>query len=87
MCEVALFWFIVLNNTPHWIFNNLFYEQKLWKNLRLNSQLNGKNHQPTFDDLVCDENHFKKINTNPFLFVEVKLKYFNIYVRSHYQTE
>jgi hypothetical protein len=28
-------------------------------NLRLNSHLNGKNHQPSFDDLVCDENHFK----------------------------
>jgi hypothetical protein len=30
--------------------------------LRLNSQLNGKNHQPTFNDLGCDENHFKKVN-------------------------
>jgi hypothetical protein len=40
-------------------------------NLRPNSQLNGKNHQPTFDDLVCDENHFKKINTNPLLFVKL----------------
>jgi hypothetical protein len=38
-------------------------------NLRFNSQLNGKNHQPRFDDLVCDENHFKKITTNPLLFV------------------
>jgi hypothetical protein len=36
-------------------------------NLRLNSHLKGKNHQPTFDDLVCEENHFKKINTNPLL--------------------
>jgi hypothetical protein len=40
-------------------------------NLRLNSQLNGKNRQPTFDDLVCDENHLKKINTNPLLFVKL----------------
>jgi hypothetical protein len=24
---------------------------------------------PPFDDLVCDENHFKKINTNQLLFV------------------
>jgi hypothetical protein len=39
--------------------------------LRLNSQLNGKNHQPTFDDLVSDENHFKKINTDPLLFVKL----------------
>jgi hypothetical protein len=31
----------------------------------------GKNHQPTFDDLVCDENNFKKINTNPLLFVKL----------------
>jgi hypothetical protein len=38
-------------------------------NLRFNSQLNGKNHQPPFDDLVCDENNFKKITTNPLLFV------------------
>jgi hypothetical protein len=36
-------------------------------NLRLNSHLNGNNHQPTFDDIVCDENHFKKITTNPLL--------------------
>jgi hypothetical protein len=41
-------------------------------NLRLNSQLNGKNHQPTFDDLVCDENHVEKLNgTNPLLFVNL----------------
>jgi hypothetical protein len=41
-------------------------------NLRLNSQLNGKNHQLTFDDLVCDENHVKKLNvTNPLLFVNL----------------
>jgi hypothetical protein len=33
----------------------------------------GKNHEPTFDDLVCDENHFKKLNvTNPMLFVNFK---------------
>jgi hypothetical protein len=56
-------------------------------NLRPNSQLNGKNHQPTFDDLVCDENHFKKINTNPLLIVQLKLNYFHIYVHSHYQKE
>jgi hypothetical protein len=30
--------------------------------LRLNSQLNEKNHQPTFDDLLSDENHFEKLN-------------------------
>jgi hypothetical protein len=41
--------------------------------LRLNSHLNGKNHQPTFNDFVCDENHFKKINTNPLLFVKLNL--------------
>jgi hypothetical protein len=35
--------------------------------LRLNSQLNGKNRQHIFNDFVCDENHFKKINTNPLL--------------------
>jgi hypothetical protein len=40
-------------------------------NLRPNSYLNGKNHQSTFDDFVCDENHFKKINTNPLLFVKL----------------
>jgi hypothetical protein len=41
-------------------------------NLRLNSQLNEKHHQPTFDDLVCDENHVKKVNvTNPLLFVKL----------------
>jgi hypothetical protein len=41
-------------------------------NLRLNSQLNGKNHQTPFYDFVCDENHFKKINvTNPLLFVKL----------------
>jgi hypothetical protein len=41
-------------------------------NLRLNSQSNGKNHQPTFDDLVCDENNVKKLNvTNPLLFVNL----------------
>jgi hypothetical protein len=39
-----------------------------WSNLRLNSHLNGKNHQTPFYDFVCDENHFKKINTNPLLF-------------------
>jgi hypothetical protein len=30
-----------------------------------------ENHQTTFDDLGCDENHFKKINTNPLLFVKL----------------
>jgi hypothetical protein len=40
-------------------------------NLRLNGQLDGKNHQPTFNDLVCEENHFKRINTNPLLFVKL----------------
>jgi hypothetical protein len=40
-------------------------------NLRLNSHLKGKNHQPTFDNLVCDENHFKSVNTNPLLFVKL----------------
>jgi hypothetical protein len=40
-------------------------------NSRLNSHLNGKNHQPTFNALVCDENHFKMINTNPVLFVKL----------------
>jgi hypothetical protein len=29
----------------------------------------GKTPTPPFDDLVCDENHFKKINTNQLLFV------------------
>jgi hypothetical protein len=42
-----------------------------WSNLRLNSHLNGKNHQTTFYDFACDENHFKKINTNPLLFVKL----------------
>jgi hypothetical protein len=38
-------------------------------NLRLNSQLNVKNHQPTFNDLVC-VNLTKRLNvTNPMLFV------------------
>jgi hypothetical protein len=40
-------------------------------NLRLNSQLNGKNHQTTFDDVLCDENHFKIINTHPLLYVKL----------------
>jgi hypothetical protein len=40
-------------------------------NLRLNSQLNGKNHHTTFDDFVCDENHFKKINTHPLVYVKL----------------
>jgi hypothetical protein len=54
-------------------------------NLRLNSHLNGKNHQPTFNALVC-VNLIKKLNvTNPLLFVEFKLNYFHIYVHSHYQ--
>jgi hypothetical protein len=49
-------------------------------NLRFNSQLNGKNHQPTFDDLVC-VNLIKKLNvTNPLLLVEFKLNYLHIYV-------
>jgi hypothetical protein len=37
------------------------------RNLRLNSQLNGKNHQTTFDDFVCDEN----INTHTLLYVKL----------------
>jgi hypothetical protein len=40
-------------------------------NLRLNSQLNGKNHQTTFDDFVCDENHFEKVNTKTLLFLKL----------------
>jgi hypothetical protein len=40
-------------------------------NLRVNSQLNGKNHQPTLNDLVCVcvcVNPNKKLNvTNPLL--------------------
>jgi hypothetical protein len=49
-------------------------------NLRLNGQFDGKNHQPTFNDLVCEENHFKRINTNPKIIL-------HIYVHSHYQKE
>jgi hypothetical protein len=39
--------------------------------LRLSSHLNEQNHQPTLNDFVCDENHFKKINTNQLLFVKL----------------
>jgi hypothetical protein len=56
-------------------------------NLRLNSHLNGNNHQPTFNDIVCDENHFKKINTNPLLIAKLKLNYLHIHVHSQYQKE
>jgi hypothetical protein len=44
--------------------------------LRLNSQLNGKNHQTTFDDFVCDENHLKKDKYQLIAVCEVKLKLF-----------
>jgi hypothetical protein len=29
-------------------------------NLRLDQSFKWENHQPTFNDFVCDENHFKK---------------------------
>jgi hypothetical protein len=55
--------------------------------LKLNSQLNGKitNHTP--NKPVCDVNHFKKIKTNPFLFVEFKLINLHKYVHNHYKKE
>jgi hypothetical protein len=34
-----------------------------------------------------DVNHFKKIKTNPLLFVDFKLIYLHIYVHSNYQRE
>jgi hypothetical protein len=37
--------------------------------LELVLKLKWKSHQPTFNDLVCDDNHFKTMNTNPMLFV------------------
>jgi hypothetical protein len=58
-----------------------------WSNLRLNGHLNGKNHQTTFYDFVCDENHFKKDKYQPITACEVKLNYLHIYVHSHYQKE
>jgi hypothetical protein len=54
-------------------------------NLRFNSQLNGKNHGPTFNDLVC-VNLIKKLKvTNPLLFVNLIKLFPCIYVHSHYQ--
>jgi hypothetical protein len=47
----------------------------------------GKNHKPTFDDLVGDENHFKKDKYQPITICEVKLNYLHIYVHRHYQNE
>jgi hypothetical protein len=55
--------------------------------LRFNSHLNGKNHQPTFNDFVCDENHFKKDKYQPIAVCEVKFNYLHIYVHSHYQKD
>jgi hypothetical protein len=47
-------------------------DKRYGSHLRLKSQLNGKNHQPIFDDLVCDENLIKELNvTNPLLFVKI----------------
>jgi hypothetical protein len=51
----------------------------------LNSQLNGKNHQPTFNDLVCGCKSFQKANDQPIAVCEDKLNYLHIYVHSHYQ--
>jgi hypothetical protein len=56
-------------------------------NLRLNSQLNEKNHQPTFNDLVCGCKSFQKANDQPIAVCEDKLNYLHIYVHSHYQKE
>jgi hypothetical protein len=55
--------------------------------LRLNTQLNGKNHQPTFNNLVYGCKSFQKANDQPIAACEEKLNYFHIYVHSHYQKE
>jgi hypothetical protein len=41
-------------------------------NLRLNSQLNGKNHQTFLIDLVCDENHLEKNKYQPMVVWKLK---------------
>jgi hypothetical protein len=53
--------------------------------LELVLKLKWKKHQPTFNDLVCDENHFKTMKYQPHAVCVIKLNYFHIYVHSHYQ--
>jgi hypothetical protein len=49
-------------------------------NLRSNDQLNGKNHQPTFNDFVCGRKSFQKASNQPIAVCEDKLNYIYIYM-------
>jgi hypothetical protein len=49
-------------------------------NLRLNGQLNGKNYQPTFNDLVCGCKSFQKANDQLIAVCEDKINYLHIYI-------
>jgi hypothetical protein len=72
VCTVACYKCLVFNTPFHCILLINFMNEGYRSNLKLNSHLNGKNHQPIFYDLVCGWKSFQKAKcTHPLLFVKL----------------